>query len=1049
MEEKSYLQTIKLEISKNVKLEPYERIAFHKLLGLHRTDPGMNTLSLELNKSPLIRRNALNTLSRFEKKEALEITAPLLSSPVSSAERMMILDSLRRSGSPGDVPVIINFIESIKNDIESLKLIQKGFEALSNLGQGMPEVLDFVLSIIKADDIDKSLKLPAIQVLSAFKSISTYEDLLKRDDDSISYEVYSSLYSLITKTIESTAVVDVEEERLYTYSPDSEDKIILDIRVLLGKMAPRFDGYSNLTKITYISAMIACSHREFLIYAMKALTSKDQELITMALYTLHKNISRIRDPDKLFRSLISLSSETERDSDLIVGIFIKFFSAPKNTRQYHLLQDKMYSYIIVTMETYFETYRKEFMITDVIEKSLPESFQKVRLLMLERLSPDLRKKIVAYLTHDDAALVSHIISDISKWLAYIDEGEKESLTYLLDILSEKDKKSRENSASRIDDLNYEKRYLRDRIIRLCSIIEKLGIKDAASVLVNIYNYLKKYHDEKIIEAATHALASLNYSYMLGEIEVMLSAGSDREKLYSVHLLSLFTEQRSLNIIFEILQSRIEENSPLVKETLSALREREIKGNGTASQILKAIIERNGSKEIRCIAILCLGKCCFETDIDFLHTIFFNKERDEPKDEIVRAIGEIAVNGLASNKRQLIKSLQDYLKDPGIKVRIYSCFLLAFLGYKEAHRSIRDMLVIKNKDIQRDMLTLLIKLKSLDFGFFLISLLTSEYGITDDIVTVLGTLGPEDLKEIDSFVVNMFQKYERPDIEGLTPQAEQREVPLRGLKDAEVTILYIDVIPQEGWDPDSIPDIISLGLWIREYIIAGITQRGGTIASMASKKVVAVFQDPLAAIDSSMKIISRVKEYGLYKPLARMPHVYQYVETCTVRMINEELIEQPDISVIDEAVHPFHDRIVLSSRTMEKIKTNYSLRKIPEIALNSAEGGERYELISQINFLDVADEIIQSIAKDEEKKQELQQKIEAEIKKLKIQSRSTSSVTIARDLDIIGSKLQELLDDIDRYVQKRSTDRELIRNVTKLLANVYNLYKVEISRIIIE
>jgi hypothetical protein len=35
------------------------------------------------------------------------------------------------------------------------------------------------------------------------------------------------------------------------------------------------------------------------------------------------------------------------------------------------------------------------------------------------------------------------------------------------------------------------------------------------------------------------------------------------------------------------------------------------------------------------------------------------------------------------------------------------------------------------------------------------------------------------------------------------------------------------------------------------------------------------------------------------------------------------------------------------------------------------------------------------------------------------------------------------------VQKRSTDRELIRNVTKLLANVYNLYKVEISRIIIE
>ena len=46
-------------------------------------------------------------------------------------------------------------------------------------------------------------------------------------------------------------------------------------------------------------------------------------------------------------------------------------------------------------------------------------------------------------------------------------------------------------------------------------------------------------------------------------------------------------------------------------------------------------------------------------------------------------------------------------------------------------------------------------------------------------------------------------------------------------------------------------------------------------------------------------------------------------------------------------------------------------------------------------------------------------------------------------------MQNELDEIDRYVQKRSTDRELIKNVRKMLTNVHNLYKVEISRLIVD
>ena len=71
---------------------------------------------------------------------------------------------------------------------------------------------------------------------------------------------------------------------------------------------------------------------------------------------------------------------------------------------------------------------------------------------------------------------------------------------LMEVLLDKDRKSRENSASRLEDLNFEKLYLRNRIVRLCRIIGMLRIDEAASVLVNIYNYLKKYPDTDILDA---------------------------------------------------------------------------------------------------------------------------------------------------------------------------------------------------------------------------------------------------------------------------------------------------------------------------------------------------------------------------------------------------------------------------------------------------------------------------------------------------------------------------------------------------------------------
>jgi phosphoribosylformylglycinamidine (FGAM) synthase PurS component len=76
-------------------------------------------------------------------------------------------------------------------------------------------------------------------------------------------------------------------------------------------------------------------------------------------------------------------------------------------------------------------------------------------------------------------------------------------------------------------------------------------------------------------------------------------------------------------------------------------------------------------------------------------------------------------------------------------------------------------------------------------------------------------------------------------------------------------------------------------------------------------------------------------------------------------------------------------------------------------------------------------------------------MEEEMKNLRRGVQSPSSAAVSRDLENLGNKLKESLTEIEKYIQRRSTDRELNRNVQKMLNNTYNMYKVEISRIIIE
>lgn len=1050
-EEKSFLQTIKLEISRSFKLVPYERLAFHKVLGILKSDVGMSILVKELEKGPDIRNSAIAILMTFDNAGVLPALVPYLSKGLSDEERVMILEHVKRRGGKEQIPEIISFIEKRQELQYSVSVAAVAFDVLKTIGAETEEVLNFLVSKINAERVDPQIKSLSIECLSSFKPMALFEKLMKKGEDAFCYSAYKAIYSLATELADKAVKTKTEDDRLYTYSPDSEDKIVLDIRVLLGKMTHEFDTYSNQTKNAFICAMIACNHREYLIYTMKALTSNDIELISMVLYSIYHNVQRLRDPDKLFRNLIAISTEIDRFNEMIVEIFVKFFNTPLNTRPFNLLKDKLYSYIVVTLETYFENYRKAFMITDVIEKGLPESFQRIRKFILNHCTPDLKKEIITFLNKDDPALIKHILTVLAKRITYLEGQGVDDLTLMLEMLLDKDHKSRENSATRLEDLNFEKLYLRNRIIRLCRIISLLHIDEASSVLVNIYNYLKKYPDREILDATVLTLSALNYSYMLGEIEIMITTGSVEDQKNALRLLSLFTEQRSLNIILELMKNRLTDQSEIMEAAITILFDRDINGNITANQIFKSIIANNGSPAIRSLAILGIGQCRFDSDIDYLNDLFYKMGQDNTKDVIVRALATIVTDNASFNKRQLMRYLQEYLKDPGIKVRIYSCLLLAQLGNKEALKSIRDMLVIKNKGIQRDILTILGDLKSIEFSFFLLSLLKEEYGISKDIIPVIAKLSVEEMKEIDGFVVNIFRKYEAPVLEGIqVSPADSGIIAVDGLKKNRMTILNM-VLSEQSLKvmTRNIPDLINLNLKIKSFITAAIDDFGGTITRLSNSNIVAYFSSARGAADAAVKIQRNIMAFNSLRIIEKNINIYLQLLTETVNIINDEIIEFPHMMKSFPEL-PVKNKIVIDSATAELIGDSFSQREIPQMLLSLSDVPVvYYELLNPINFMQISEQIIKVIREEEEKREQMQQQVQAELKKLKQGSRTPSSASIVRGLDNLGAQIQNELDEIDRYVQKRSTDRELIKTVRRMLTNVHNMYKVEISRLIID
>ena len=1045
----NFLQMIKLEIGRSLRLTPYERIAFHKVLGIRKSNDAISVLRKDLFKGPAIRSSAIRVLSTFSQPEVVEELKKYLLAKVTNDEKMMILESIINFGSSQDVPLIMSFIDTIDNENPPAEITEKAFRTLRTISIDDEDAFYYLISKIDNSQNHEHIRTQAILALSSFSDSSKFEEILKEEDEILCY------YAFLAITILNRRMADIkknarDKDDLFTYSDiqTAKNDPELRIRVLLGSVAPNFDSYSINTKIAFIGAMMTCNHREYNTYVAKALASEKQELITGTLYALLRNIEYLEDPDKLFRNLIFVSIESPKENDLIVEIFAKFFSAAKDDRKYNILRERVFGYITITMQNDFETYSKEYMFRNVVEKNYTEGFQIFRKFLFEYMNPELKQDIIDFLTKGDPEKCPVLIEKLSKHIHYIPKSEDVQVKSLLDTLFVSDENNRNNSILGIEDINYEKRYLRNRIARLCRIIGALKIEGAASSIVNSYNYMKKYPDNHLSLVMENTLAQLKYSYLLGEIEIFLFTGTKEEQEKGLRLIAHFNEQQSMNILFEYIKRNYEDNSNLLQMALKIVLGYDLYNNISANDIFKTIITSNENDATCTLAIIGMGHCGFENEIPFFNDLFYTRENRGSKIAALRAMGRLTPYVEATQKNRFKKYFVEYLKDQSINVRIYANLFLVMLDDQNASRAIREMLVIKNKSIQQELVSIIAKLRSLDFSFFLISLMTEEYGISNDIIEALKLLQKENIREIETFVINLFRKYDEQQDDD-SSRIEQIEV--KNLKQEELILLNCDIIFNDfkKLQKNVLSEAIDRSLLTTSLVSDTVSGNQGYISVFTNDRVIACFKDIFAAVKTSIAISEKMRESNqLRNEGDQIVFINQILKT-DVLSINDEMLYYPSSLIDDLNEKIFQGKTILDVESNNAIGEEYITAAISNLMLpDKLMITERFDVRTPQNFKTVALNYFTKLKNDADTKQQAEEALKEEIKNMYM-STSPSQITMAGKLENISFKLLDNFNTINHYLQTNSVDQKLNENINKMLTKAYDMFKMEISRLIIK
>jgi hypothetical protein len=1029
--ERDILQSIKLELTKNLKLTPYLRICLHPFIARSKSDIAYNILCAELSAEPVIRFSAIRTITQHKLPGFTDFFHALFQQSITDDEMIQICMYLANYGNNQTVEILTNYIMNNFNKESSYTIVIHCLETLRLLRHPDNTLLATLKNIINEAGINEVIRYYAIRTLSIYNDIHVLDSLISQNEYTL-LGIFDAISFISNYSISQKAAKDGASDT------SNEENIIIELRVFLSKMLPQFNEFSTRVKISCLNALIASKHRETNDYVLKILSGNNENEKEELLLLLQHTIMFLRDPEPLIRALISFGTISPHHNTIIVDIIINYFQSFQNDRTSTLLKDKLFNYFTVTLDSFFELYRKNYMISDVEEKNIPEIFRVVRNFILLNLSPHILNRIIYFLKNEKNDEIHQIINLLTTYQPSIDSSTREAFSSLVEMLYDRDPKSREITASRFETIDFEKRFLQERIVRLCNVIATLNIQSAATILVKIYNYLKKYRDEKLFDACILTLSCMRYPYMLGELELMLLSGDRNDQLFALKYIEHYTDQQAASILFELLKNTANLDRDVTVRALHLLLQTETTQYKNSTEILKNIILTNNDIDIKQSAILNIGHCGDEKEMEWLITLFAETNEIPVKETILQAIGSIIPRLRDFNKRALAQFLLDCMKESGIRIRIYACAILLQLNNKDVERHIKEMLIIKNRDIQIEMLYIFHNYNLPEFSYFLLSLLKEEYAIGYQTIALLQNLPVEISDDIVNFIGNMYRK------NGIDISQPAPPLTIKPGKIDAINDFFIVTITQYGNANPVLLEELVTSLNTNQSLILNHCKRNNLVIHTLLPDSITVYSNnPLNIADALIAITQSIKQHNL---TSNTPF------KAIIQSFNARTIQYgQDIVIVSDKKYA-HDMMynyaIIDENLNSNIHNEFTCHPLPHILANPSHI-PLYYLSNKKNSLIEAQKALDQIILNEKTKKEKEHELLDEIKKRKLTIQSQGSADYLATLERVNGILRSEINEINKYIQKRSTDRELNTQVSRMLENLQKKIFLEISNFIMK
>jgi hypothetical protein len=238
--------------------------------------------------------------------------------------------------------------------------------------------------------------------------------------------------------------------------------------------------------------------------------------------------------------------------------------------------------------------------------------------------------------------------------------------------------------------------------------------------------------------------------------------------------------------------------------------------------------------------------------------------------------------------------------------------------------------------------------------------------------------------------------------------------------------------------------------VREHILEEIGLCKGVVTSMGEGMVVSYFTEANLACQAVMRIKKNMDAANIRRSLKEKINLRCMMNSEEKKFMKGEMML---VDVGNRRMRrgiALENRNILDDTTRLAVMGNFHVDPLPEVLFADSPLGQiYYELVCPVNFLSTAEVVLKKFVEEEDERRRIQQHLEEELRKQKKGQRNPTAVAYAQALDNLGKILKNDLNEVNKYLLKRSSDKELINTVSKMLANSYKRFIVEVSKIIVE